>query len=184
MTEMNKSKSVIRKKNNKVDESDETELARLQFTMTRLDHYFDSINNKAAVYLALNTFLTGGITTMMSSVSFGFTQNYLFWASGTLLLLLGLASLTILAYTSLPFLSNKIESLYYFGSISSCSSEMFHALTKRSTRKSNLKDLREQVYRMSCGLKSKFDKLRIIGRLLIVQFILLLPFLFSLIFNI
>ena len=34
---------------------------RLKYTINRFDHYFDSVNNKSAVYIAINTFITGGI---------------------------------------------------------------------------------------------------------------------------
>lgn len=173
-----------RDKSNETIDKQETEYGRLQFTISRLDHYYDSVNNKSAVYLALNTFLTGGIVTIMaSSVPFTFPKDLLFVITGFLLIFFGLCSLTILALTSIPFLSGKMQSLYYFGSISSCSSPMFHALSKSRSRKLDLKDLREQTYQLSCGLKSKFNNLRNAGLLLIVQFILLLPFFFSLIFN-
>lgn len=159
------------------------ELDRLEFTITRLDHYFDSVNNKATVYLAINTFLTGGIISILSQISFIAKNELPFILIGSLILLFGLCSLTLLAITSVPFFSGKIESLHYFGSISSCNSKAFHKASKRSTEKSNIKDLREQVYQLSCGLKSKFEKLRIVGFLLIGQFILLLPFFYLLIFK-
>ena len=161
----------------------ENESERLKFTITRLDHYFDSINNKAAVYLALNTFLTGGIATMMAQVPFALSEHRVFLILGIILLLLGISSLTILTFTSLPYFSKKIDSLYYFGSISACSAAMYHKLSKACTREADLTDLREQVYQLSCGLKSKFLKMKFIGILLIAQFVLLFPFLISLIFN-
>lgn len=44
------------------------EKERLEYTMTRLDHYYDSVNNKTAVYIAINTFITGGAITLLTQI--------------------------------------------------------------------------------------------------------------------
>ena len=44
------------------------EKKRLEYTVNRLDHYYDSVNNKTAVYIAINTFITGGTITLITQI--------------------------------------------------------------------------------------------------------------------
>ena len=44
------------------------EKERLEYTVNRLDHYYDSVNNKTAVYIAINTFITGGTITLITQI--------------------------------------------------------------------------------------------------------------------
>ena len=88
-----------------------------------------------------------------------------------------MGSLILLALASMPYFSAKseIESLYYFASIGQKEPKEFLDLSKNQTKKGNLKDLRNQVYVLSKGLKSKFRKLKWACALLIIQFVLLAP---------
>ena len=47
----------------------EKEKDRLEYTINRFDHYFDSVNNKSAVYIAINTFITGGIIVLLTQTN-------------------------------------------------------------------------------------------------------------------
>lgn len=162
----------------------ERERKRLELTISRIDHYFDSVNNKSAVYLVINTFLTGGLIVLMSQTEslkgIGLLEHF----SLGLCMLFGLLSLVIIAYTSIPFFSTEPNSLYYFGNIGSKSNNIFLEESKNYTAKEDLKDLRCQVYLLSKGLTSKFKKLKVVGFLLLVQFLVLTPIIFHLIQNI
>lgn len=159
-------------KNNNRD----AEKSRLNFTMARIDHYYDSINNKSAVYIAINTFITGGVLVLITQTEqplnglWNLTEVCL-WAC----MALGLISLVLLAITSIPFISKKTNSIYYFGTIAKMNETEFIEKSRNCTGKKDLNDLRVQVYILSKGLISKFEKLRWVGLLLMAQFLLLIP---------
>jgi Pycsar effector protein len=147
---------------------------RLIYTLSRFDHFFDNVNNKTAAYIAINTFVTGGVLA-------GYTQVYQYITSYEycfnivlgLVLLFGLSSLIMLVRASIPFFSTKPNSIYFFGSIGKLKKDDFIKKSKNYSMKDEIKDLREQVHILSKGLNAKFVKLKIAGTLLLVQFIML-----------
>lgn len=159
------------------------EKERLEYTITRLDHYYDSVNNKTAVYIAINTFITGGTITLLTQIQELLDKEIwlLIFLAG--IIAFGVGSLILLALASMPYLSPKseIESLYYFESIAEKSAQEFFDLSKEQDKKEDKKDLRNQVYVLSKGLKAKFKKLKWACGLLIVQFLLLAPLTYILI---
>ena len=157
---------------------------RLIYTINRFDHYFESINNKTALYIAINTFLMGGVLTGYSSVS-NYIKKYIniFNNILSLQLTLGLVTLIILVYASIPYFTNKSESLFYFGSIGSKSKENFLIQSKKYESKDEIDDLRNQVYILSKGLNKKFTRLKISGHLLVLQFITLAPLIIIFLIN-
>ena len=159
------------------------EKERLEYTIGRLDHYFDSVNNKTAVYIAINTFITGGVITLITQIKETMAQHFWLLFVVGVILLLGILSLIILALTSIPYISpnTKIDSLYYFGSIGDKKFQDFSDKSENQSKKADLKDLRSQVHIMSIGLTKKFSKLTWVGILLIAQFILLAPLTYLLI---
>lgn len=159
------------------------EKERLEYTVNRLDHYYDSVNNKTAVYIAINTFITGGTITLLTQIQDLIDkENWLLFFLAAIITL-GVGSLILLALASMPYFSSKsdIESLYYFASIAQKGPREFFELSKNQNIKGNLKDLRNQVYVLSKGLKSKFRKLKWACGLLIIQFVLLAPLTYILI---
>lgn len=162
----------------------ERERNRLELTMSRIDHYYDSVNNKSAVYLVINTFLTGGLIVLMTQTQSLKNISFLEHLSLGLCMMFGLVSLVIIAITSIPFFSTEPHSLYYFGTIGSKTNNQFLEESKNYTRKKDIKDLRSQVHLLSKGLTSKFKKLKLVGYFLVVQFIVLIPIMFYLIKNI
>lgn len=159
------------------------EKQRLEYTVNRLDHYYESVNNKTAVYIAINTFITGGTITLLTQIQ-GLIdkENWLLFFLAAIIAL-GVCSLVVLALASMPYFSPKseVESLYYFASIGQKEPKEFFELSKNQTNKGNLKDLRNQVFILSKGLKSKFRKLKWACGLLIIQFVLLAPLTYILI---
>lgn len=146
---------------------------RLKYTIGRFDHYFDSINNKSASYIAINTFITGGVIVLMTQTEIVCELNKIGKLSMGLLLMIGISSLILLSIASIPFFSSKPDSLFYFGSISKMGKSKFIEKTKSYTDKNAVQDLRSQTYILANGLTKKFSLLKIAGILLVVQFALL-----------
>lgn len=159
------------------------EIDRLKYNIDRFDHYFDSVNNKSAVYIAINTFLTGAIIAIFSQEKLICDKHSFAYYSLAFALILGFFSLIYLAYTSVPYFSTKSDSLYYFGSISNYSKDEFLERSKNYTEEESLSDLRKQVHILSKGLTKKYRNLSKIGYLLIIQFLLMLPTIFLIIKN-
>ena len=159
------------------------EKQRLEYTIGRFDGYFDSVNNKSAAYIAINTFITGGAITLLTQFEGVASTHPWYQPIMGAILSLGVISLVLLAWASIPYFTNKSDSLYYFGAIGDKSLSEFSELSKDQKQKKNLLDLREQAYVLSKGLTQKFTKLKWAGRLLLLQFILLLPIIYLLIFK-
>ncbi|WP_417857805.1 Pycsar system effector family protein [Xanthomarina gelatinilytica] len=147
---------------------------RLKYTINRFDHYFDSVNNKSAVYIAINTFITGGIIVILTQTNIVKDLIILGQVTVWILLLTGIVNLIVLSIASIPFFSTKPKSIYYFGTISKMTQSEFNKTSKNYTEKEELKDLRSQTFVLSQGLTKKFTKLKLAGILLVTQFFMLL----------
>jgi len=157
---------------------------RLIYTISRFDHYFESVNNKTAVYIAINTFILGGILAGYVNIDKYIIEHVnLFNIILSIILLLGLCSLIILTYASIPFFSKKPNSLFYFGAIGSQSKDDFIEASKKYENKDELKDLRSQVHVLAKGLNTKFVRLQLSGRLLVLQFVGLIPLIIIFLIN-
>lgn len=160
------------------------EKERLLYTINRFDHYFDSVNNKTAVYIAINTFVVGSlITSYVTLIDDISCYSEIFQVLISISFLIGLTTLIILVNASIPFFSKDSKSLYYFGGIGMMKKDEFELCSKTLTTKKEMKDLRNQVHTLSTGLTTKFTKLKLAGRLLIIQFVLLIPIFIIIIFN-
>ena len=104
---------------------------RLQYTIGRFDHYFDSVNNKSAVYIAINTFITGGIIVLLTQTNLVCEMSGFGKFCIGFLLLTGVVSLIILSLASIPFFSKKPDSLYYFGSVSQMKESEFSKTSEK-----------------------------------------------------
>lgn len=153
---------------------DTSEKERLYFNINRFDHYFDTINNKLAVYIAINTFILGGLVGTYFTINSKITTYKIgidFFIISDVLI--GLFTIAVLIYASVPFLDYNSSSLYYFGTIAQNTFEEYRKKTKDSDEKKDLKDLREQVYFLSKGLKKKFTILKWTGFSMLFQVIVL-----------
>ncbi|WP_430928928.1 Pycsar system effector family protein [Polaribacter marinivivus] len=156
---------------------------RLKYCISRFDHYFESVNNKTSVYIAINTFITGSNIVLLTQTEI--TKNLptcgqvCFW----IMLAIGILNLILLSIVSIPYYSTKPKSIYYFGAISKLTKNEFNKTSKSYTEKEELKDLRSQVFILSEGLTKKYHKLEISGYLLVTQFVFLMPILIILISN-
>ncbi|WP_040495282.1 Pycsar system effector family protein [Fulvivirga imtechensis] len=159
------------------------EKERLQFCINRFDHYYDSINNKCAVFLGLGTFILGGLIASYPYLLQNVECTSWIHVSMGLLILLSLVNLLTIISASTPHLSNKGTSMFYFASISSMTKKSFDEQSTCYMPEVELDDLRDQVRELSTGLTRKFQKLKIVGRLFSLQFILFIPLIIFVIIN-
>ena len=149
---------------------------RLKFSIERFDHYYDSVNSKCAVFLALSTFIVGALIAAYPIILDKLTSSVWIHLSIASLISLGLIIMMIVIGAATPFYSKGGDSLLYFGSIGGLASQDFQARSAGLHADDELVDLRTQVHELSKGLQDKFKSLRLAGILFIVQFFLLVPF--------
>ena len=159
------------------------EKERLLFSIGRFDHYYDTINNKSSVFLGLSTFIVGGLIAAYPSLIDLINCNLLIHSLMIVLLVIGIAIMIIVILASTPFQGKDSNSLYYFGSISKMSKDQFWNVSHHCSEEDELIDLRSQVQHLSYGLTSKFTKLKWAGRLFTIQFVLFIPLIMIIIFN-
>jgi len=160
------------------------EKERLKFCIERFDHYYDSVNNKSAVFLGLSTFIVGGLVaaypSVMNLVNCGAPVHIMM----LVVIGLGLAIMIIVVMASTPFLTANTDSIHYFGSISCMTKDQYcNKSSITLTEEDELTDLREQVHQLSCGLTNKFKRLKLAGRLFTLQFYLFIPLVLLIICN-
>lgn len=154
--------------------------SHLQFLISRLDHYYDTINNKANFYLGLNTFLITGMLTTYYTISqksqFTLLEEIMFICS----IVFGLISIVYIFKSINPFLkSGNIESEYktliFFGSICKFEKNVFVSEIKNQSDEILLNDMCNQVHQLSIGLNKKFESIQVAGKWIFAQFILICP---------
>ncbi len=159
------------------------EKERLKFCIVRFDHYYDTINNKCNVFLGLSTFIVGGLIASYPTLNTFINCSLVIQFLILILIGLGIAIMITVILASTPYYKKSSESLYYFVSISQMTSDQFSHSSKLFTQEQELQDLRDQVLHLSQGLISKFNKLKIAGRLFTIQFSLLIPFIILITLN-
>lgn len=159
------------------------EKERLQFCINRFDHYYDSVNSKGSVFLALGTFITGGLVAAYPYFLEKVDCTVWIHVLMSLLILLGLSKMIVVILASTPHLSKDSNSLFYFRSIDAMSKESFNQQSINYNEEAELADLRDQVLGLAAGLTGKFEKLKIAGHLFTIQFVLLIPLIILVIIN-
>ena len=81
----------------------------LKHTVDRYDHYFDSINNKGNLFLALNTFLLGGIITGYYGINKSFEDRYNLLFFTWLAVICCLLSIGFTLWAIIPYLNKHVE---------------------------------------------------------------------------
>jgi hypothetical protein len=159
-----------------------------KFIIERFDHYYDTINSKGSFYIALNSFIFGGLCTGYISIENKVTQGFWFWLLLVLPFIICIISILYTITAVSPFLKDNDNnddnnSLVFFGGIAKHS--LNHFIEK--IRSENDDSIREEMYRqihcLAKGLKSKFDKLFIVSYLLAFQFVLITIFIIYIIKN-
>ena len=80
-----------------------------KFLIERFDHYYDSVNNKGAFYIALNTFIFGGLCVGYITLYKDIDVNAVIWVLLSILLTSNLISTVFTVLATMPFLKDNDE---------------------------------------------------------------------------
>ncbi|MEZ0181893.1 Pycsar system effector family protein [Flavobacterium oncorhynchi] len=161
-------------------------IEHVKFIIDRFDVYMESTQTKSNLYLALNTAILGGIITLAASSK---PEDVTFFSVFVLgcIAFLAVASITITLIAITPYLksaSDKSESVVFFQDVRNSTFDQYENRIKEMSEKKFLKDLTCQAYSLAGGLQSKYKRLFYAGRLIIIEFILLLIYAITLVTNI
>lgn len=142
----------------------------LRHTMDRYDHYYDSINNKGSLFLALNTFLLGALVTgyynVKNEINIGSDLLFFAWSCSIFCLL----SIAFSLWATMPYLSRQSDSIngsvIYFGNVANLSIQSFKQMYSSMTDEKRFDDYLQQVHLLALGLQKKFRRLQIAAYLL------------------
>ena len=159
----------------------DTKIEHSKFLIERFDHYYDSINNKGAFYVGINTFILGGICVAYLTLYDKLSSALCFSDWGIFALLLGCCIgstvLTISAIT--PYSkggpTNCNQSLIFFSAIAARDLQSFTSSFAEQTTSDIQRDMVQQIHVLAKGLESKFRKLKWASYLLIVQYCIIVP---------
>jgi hypothetical protein len=161
---------------------------RTEFIFTRFDKYLDTVNSKGTLYLAINTFFIGTFLALLTTFSDKFKWTELTVFLIALFLLISFISIFIVLLAVNPFLKsgtkNGIESsILYYGSVSEYDKEVYINRLKDIKDEDLKNDIGNQLYCLAEGLTSKYNKLFWAGRLIAIEFVLLIPIIVLLLIN-
>jgi len=153
-----------------------------KFIIERFDHYYDSVNNKGAFYIGLNTFIFSGIcvgyTTLFGKVNA---------QPGIWILMIGLLACCLLSTlftirAIMPFLKdnqhrNPQPSLLYFGGIARHELPHFKEKFQSLGGSEMLDDLVQQAHCLAMGLDQKYKNLKRASHFVVAQFLIMVPLL-------
>lgn len=146
------------------EEAINLKISSLQYSINRFDHYYDTINNKGNLFLALNTFLIGGSVTGYFSLN-DLMGLGLFLLFGIIGLFFSFISISFTLMAIYPYLGKRnsvdeMKSTINFSEISNKTKTEFRQLYEEYNENSYYNDLVEQVWQLSIGLRNKFIKLQ------------------------
>ncbi|NCU05593.1 MAG: hypothetical protein GXC73_16605 [Chitinophagaceae bacterium] len=130
----------------------------LKFTIGRFDHYYDSVNNKGNLYLAVNTFALGGVIAGYVALNDKYDMNVWMLLLLVAVLVCNLGSILFTLAAINPFLKKKMdgESMLYFGDVKNASKEAINEYWSKVIDGQMLDDLLAQYKNLSHGLDNKF----------------------------
>lgn len=135
----------------------------------RYDFYNGTVNTKAAMFVAFNTFVAGGIVLKWKDIQDAFGgQKVAFVFVGLFLLVALAASLVSLWFTFKsvnPFLGSpnipkNYHSLFFFGDVQKFTVENYHDEVAKMTDEELCRDLSYQAHSLAEGLCGKFAALK------------------------
>lgn len=145
-------------------------IAILKHIMERYDHYYDSVNNKANVYLTLNTFILGGIITGYYSVKDQTICDKSVFTLMVASLIFCVLSIGYTLWATIPYLTKQSDSIggsiIYFGNVANISFYSFKQMCSDINKKKCYDDYLQQVHLLAIGLQNKFNRLKIATYLL------------------
>ncbi|MCL9809867.1 Pycsar system effector family protein [Flavobacterium luminosum] len=156
---------------------------QIKFIIGRFDIYIESTQTKSNLYLALNTAILGGIITIAASTKQQDVTTFSLIVLG-IIALLAVISMTITLIAITPYLhsaSDKSNSVIFFQDVANFTFDEYADKINDISDKKLLLDLTCQAYSLAGGLKAKYQKLFYAGRMIIVEFVLLLIYAITLI---
>lgn len=157
----------------------------IKFIIGRFDHYFDSINNKSAFYIAINTFILGGVcvgyVSLYEKLKIHLITFPLFLLIFLLISCIVSTILTIMAmcpFSKDNFANDDSCSLMYFGGIAKHQLSFFKDKFNELDDDSIQNDALQQAHCLAKGLKRKFGLLKVANYFLILQYCTLLPLIY------
>lgn len=143
--------------------------------ISRFDHYYDAVNSKGSYYLTLNSFLIGFAFVVYTTFSKEYEFNRIIIGLLILTVVAGLTSIIITLLAVNPFFksgeSKKYQSLIFFASISKMKEEEFVKDFLGQTPQALQTDLLIQIHKLSEGLSSKYEKLKLASWLVAAEFL-------------
>jgi hypothetical protein len=161
----------------------QTRYEHIKFNIERFDHYYDTVNNKGAFYIAINTFIFGGLCAGYISLHKELETNPWIWICIVPLLLCCLLSLIFTCLAIRPFTKGNYTnddktSLMFFGGIARHELQYLKEKIMQRSEDEIIEDAIEQMHCLSKGLDGKFKNLRLASNFLQVEFICLVPLFF------
>lgn len=144
-----------------MDAKEKTEL--LKYNIGRYDHYFDAINNKGNVYLALMTFLLGGNVTAFITADHTKPCDQTAWVIFFITLSVQLTGIVLTLLSLKPFLKSgtrKLDtSVLFFSDVATLAFDEFNTLLNKSTVDTIYEDAAKQAHQLAKGLCYKYKLL-------------------------
>lgn len=137
-------------------------LDELKFSIGRFDHYYDSVNNKGNLYLAVNTFILGGAIGGYAALDNVYHFNGWFLVLLIAVLLSNVISVGYTLGAIKPFLKKKngSRSMIYFRDIDNASEVTIGDFWSNLTEEKMIDDLLVQYKILAGGLTRKFVRLQ------------------------
>lgn len=163
----------------------ESKYEHAKFIIERFDHYYDTVNNKGAFYIGVNTFIFSGVCAGYITLHDKMKSHIGDWEWFVLGLLLTccIASTisTIMAirpYSKDNHAHDGAASLMYFGGIAKHELNHFKEKFTALNDSAILNDAMQQMHSLAKGLNRKFYLLRWASYFLTAQYCIMPPILF------
>jgi hypothetical protein len=147
-------------------------IEQLRYAISRYDQYYDTVNNKGAFFVALNTAIVGGLLLLQFEYAGkAFPMTPWIECMLTACLMLCLFSMATTLFAILPFTRQQSRSNIFFRSVAERSLESFREDINTETEKEAADDLIAQAHELSIGLRRKFRLLRAASFSMVVSFL-------------
>ncbi|MFD0765817.1 Pycsar system effector family protein [Mucilaginibacter lutimaris] len=154
--------------------------SRSELIFSRFDKYLETVNTKGTLYLAINTFFISAVIANIDKLntSFVLTEEVITFIGLFLCVCLISTALVLLAIN--PFLNTGTKngvasSIFFYGSVAAYEKDVFIKRLNDISTEELKDDVGGQLYCLAEGLKSKYNKLKWAGWLVLGEFILLIP---------
>lgn len=146
-------------------------------TISRFDNYYNGINSKGSFYLTLCTFIIGSAASVYALLHDKLALTAIHIGLLISLVIVAFASICMALIAVNPYLnsgnSSKYSSLLFFGSIARMKEREFCDEFDQSDIEKFYIDYKNQVFQLAKGLNKKFSIMFWVGRLVIIQFLLI-----------